>query len=166
MLSFTPPMLASSGRPTGPLDDWVVEPKADGWRAQVAVDGDGCTVWTRTGRDITAKVPEVAAIAELGVECVLDGELVTGAGLPADFYPLAGLLSARRRSQPLTFVAFDVLRLNGRSLLDYDLASRREVLDCLVRLSDGALTAVHVFPGPSLTTCWPAVSNSRWRASW
>lgn len=39
VLSFTPPMLASSGRPTGALDDWVVEPKADGWRAQVAGDG-------------------------------------------------------------------------------------------------------------------------------
>ena len=111
---------------------------------------DGCTVWTRTGRDITAKVPEVAAIAELGVECVLDGELVAGAGLPADFYPLAGMLSARRRHQRLTFVAFDVLRLKGRSLLGYDLASRRKVLDCLVRLSDGALTAVHVFPGCEL----------------
>ena len=143
-------MLASSGRPTGPLDDWVVEPKADGWRAQVAVDADGYSVWTRTGRDITAKVPEVAAFAELGVECVLDGELVTGAGLPTDFYPLASLLAARRRSQRLTFVAFDVLRLNGRSLIDYNLASRREVLDCLVRLSDGALTAVRVFPGPEL----------------
>ena len=99
VLSFTPPMLASSGRPTGPLADWVVEPKADGWRAQVAVGRHGCAVWTRTGRDITAKVPEVAAIAELGVECVLDGELVAGAGLPADFYPLAGMLSARRRHQ-------------------------------------------------------------------
>ena len=39
-----------------------------------------------------------------------------------------------------------MLRLNGRSLLDYELASRREVLDCLVRLSDGALTAVHTCP--------------------
>ena len=37
-----------------------------------------------------------------------------------------------------------------RSLLDYDLASRREVLDCLVRLSDGSLTAVHVFAGSEL----------------
>ena len=43
-----------------------------------------------------------------------------------------------------------MLRLNGRSLLDYHLASRREVLDRLVRLSDGALTAVHMFPGSEL----------------
>lgn len=95
-------------------------------------------------------MPEVTAIGELGVECVFDGELVAGAGLPVDFYPLAGLMAARRRHQRLTFVAFDVLRLNGCSLLDYDLASRREVLDCLVRLSDGALTAAHVFPGSDL----------------
>ena len=150
VVAFTKPMLATSGRPSGPLDGWVVEPKADGWRAQLAVGDDGCTVWTRTGRDTSAKVPEVAAIVELGVECVFDGELVAGAGLPVDFYPMAGLLAARRRHPRLTFVAFDVLRLNGRSLLDYDLASRREVLDCLVRLSDGSLTAVHVFRGCEL----------------
>jgi len=113
----------------------------------VAVDTDGLTVWTRRGTDITDKVPEVAA---LGVDCVLDGELVSGAGLPADFYPLAGLMSARRRRSAVTFVAFDVLRLDGRSLLDYDLASRREVLECLVRLSDGALTAVATFDGTDL----------------
>ena len=41
VLSFSSPMLAPSGRPDGPLDGWVVEPKADGWRAQVAVDADG-----------------------------------------------------------------------------------------------------------------------------
>ncbi|MGI9028962.1 MAG: hypothetical protein ACR2HP_03115 [Ilumatobacteraceae bacterium] len=106
-------------------------------------------VWTRTGRDITVKVPELQPVAALGAECLLDGQLVAGAGLPVDSYPLAGLMSARRRGTPLTFVAFDVLYLNGRSLLDYDLASRREVLDCLVRLSDGALTGAHVRrPGP------------------
>ena len=113
----------------------------------MAVDTDGLTVWTRRGTDITDKVPEVAA---LGVDGVLDGELVTGAGLPIDFYPLAGLMSARRRRSTVTFVAFDVLRLNGRSLLDYDLASRRQMLECLVRLSDGALTAVATFDGADL----------------
>ncbi len=133
-------------RPTRSTTGWCNRrPTAGASKSLSAVAA--ARVWTRTGRDITAKVPGVAAIAELGVECVLDGELVTGAGLPTDFYPLAGMLSARRRSQRLTFVAFDVLRLNGRSLLDYDLTSRREVLDCLVRLADGALTAVKVFPG-------------------
>lgn len=159
--AFTPPMLATSGRPSGALGGWVVEPKADGWRAQVAVHEGSCTVWTRTGRDITAKLPELTALTESGVDCVLDGELIAGAGLPADFYPLAGLMAARRRHQRLTFVAFDVLHLNGRSLLDYDLASRRKVLDCLVRLSDGALTAVNTFAGPALDDVLIPPSRSR-----
>ena len=103
-------MLATSGRPDGPLDGWVVEPKAEGWRAQVAVDADGLKVWTRRGRDITETVPEVAGLADLGVDSVPDGELVSGAGLPSEFYPLAGLMSARRRRSAVTFVAFDVLR--------------------------------------------------------
>lgn len=120
MLSFTPPMLATSGRPSGSLEGWAVEPKADGWRAQVAVDADEWTVWTRTGRDITARVPELTVLGELGVECVLDGELVAGAELRSDFYPLAGLVLARRRSAPVSFVAFDILRLNGRSLVADD----------------------------------------------
>ena len=151
VVSFTPPMLDSTGRPTGPLDDWVVEPKADGWRAQVAIDADGYSVWTRTrpGHHVEGAGGSGARRARRGLR-LLRRTRRPGAGLPTDFHPLAGLLSARRRHQRLTFVAFDVLRLNGRSLLGDDLASRRDILDCLVRLSDGALTAVRVFPGPEL----------------
>jgi ATP-dependent DNA ligase len=66
----------------------------------------------------------------------------------------------------LTFVAFGILRLNGRSLLDYEHAGRRRLLERLVRLSDGALTSVATFDGEISTMCWSAVSSSRWRASW
>ena len=50
----------------------------------------------------------------------------------------------------LTFVAFDILRLNGRSLLDYEHTGRRRLLERLVRLSDGALTSVATFDGDDL----------------
>ena len=59
-------------------------------------------------------------------------------------------MSARRRSTTVSFVAFDVLRLNGRSLVDYELQSRRDILDCLMRLAEGSLTAVNTFPGADL----------------
>jgi len=59
-------------------------------------------------------------------------------------------MSARRRSTTVGFVAFDVLRLNGRSLVDYELQSRRDILDCLMRLAEGSLTAVNTFPGADL----------------
>ena len=68
MLEFLAPKLAASGRPRS-LHGWTVEPKLDGWRAQVAVDRDGLVVRTRHGRDITAKVSSLAPFAGLGVEC-------------------------------------------------------------------------------------------------
>ena len=50
VLSFTPPLLATSGRPDGPLGGWVVEPTTDGWRTHEAVDGDGLQELTWRGR--------------------------------------------------------------------------------------------------------------------
>jgi hypothetical protein len=44
----------------------------------------------------------------LGVPVVLDGELIDGAGRPAEFYGLAGAIAFRRRTRPLTLVAFDL----------------------------------------------------------
>ena len=124
---------------------WNRRPTAE--RGQVAIDAGGCTVQDAEPVGTSPRrCPRLRRLRTWASSVVL----VSGAGLPTDFYPLAGMLSARRRSQRLTFVAFDVLRLNGRGLLDYDLASRREVLECLVRLSDGVLTAVHVFPGSEL----------------
>ena len=104
-------------------------------RAQVAVDGDGCTVWTRTGQDITAKVPRVAAIAELGVECVLDGEpglvcLPTSIRWP-EGSRRANEANVSRSSPSMCCSSTDATCSNTT------LASRRDVLDCLVRLSDG-----------------------------
>jgi bifunctional non-homologous end joining protein LigD len=144
-------MLATSGRPGGSLDGWVVEPKVDGWRAQAAVDRDGgLIVRTRTGRDITAALPAATALAELGVECVLDGEIAAGAGLPEDFSGLAGAVSSLQPRLPVTFVAFDVLNVDGRSVIGLDCSDRREILECLVRVSDHALVAVNTFPGSDL----------------
>ena len=58
----------------------MLEPKFDGWRVIVAVDGD-VRVWTRRGHDLTERVPELAGLADaVDVQVVLDGELVAGQG--------------------------------------------------------------------------------------
>lgn len=113
------PMLAVGGPVYGHEDDYGFEPKWDGWRALVSVGDEGVEVRTRTGRVVTAAVPELAALAaQLGDRsAVLDGELVAYEGTPATFYRLGGLMAtaspARRRLVPLTFVVFDVLWLDG-----------------------------------------------------
>ncbi len=76
------PMLASNvtGR-AATSGEWRFEPKLDGWRALVTVDRT-VTVRTRTGRDVTSVLPELAGLANALTDrtVVLDGELVAGAG--------------------------------------------------------------------------------------
>jgi bifunctional non-homologous end joining protein LigD len=79
-----------------------------------------------------------------------DGELIAGAGRPAEFYELAGAMAARRRDRPVCFVAFDVLRLNGTSLLNVPQQERRQLLQQLAALTDDALPVVPSYPGGDL----------------
>jgi bifunctional non-homologous end joining protein LigD len=71
------PMLASSGPLAAPASAWAFEPKLDGWRVLVYIDGD-LTMRTRNGHNVTASVPELAPmVAALeGRSLVLDGERV------------------------------------------------------------------------------------------
>src|SRR5207245_5421766 len=119
--SFSP-LLASSGPVAAPGSAWAFEPKLDGWRVLVSVEGD-LTVRTRHGHNVTASVPELLPIVTAldGRSVVLDGELVARQGRPFDFYSLAPRLSAhapasvarRRARMPVTFAAFDVLSHDG-----------------------------------------------------
>ena len=107
------PMLASASAPRRLLGRWVMEPKFDGWRVIVAIDGE-VRVWTRRGHELTARLPELAPLADVvDVTVVLDGELVAGQGRASDFYGVLGRVGARHRTSPLTFVAFDVLAFDG-----------------------------------------------------
>jgi len=49
------PMLASTGAIAAPVEDWVFEPKLDGWRAPVYAD-DGVAVRTWRGRDVSVSL--------------------------------------------------------------------------------------------------------------
>jgi bifunctional non-homologous end joining protein LigD len=132
------PMLATLGKL--PRDDgWAFEMKWDGVRALIRVDGGRITVVSRNGRDVTVSYPEVRALGEeLGSsQVLLDGEIVS---FDADGRPsfgklqqrmhVASAVSARRlaASDPAVFLAFDLLHLDGRSLLDLPYEQRRELL--------------------------------------
>ena len=130
------PMLAVGGPIHGYKDDYGFEPKWDGWRALVTVHGGQLAVRTRTGRLVTEAVPELAGLVEqlAARSVVLDGELVAYQGTPASFYRLSGRMAARRpplRSHvPLTFVAFDVVWLDG-DVTESPYRRRRALLDDL-----------------------------------
>jgi bifunctional non-homologous end joining protein LigD len=127
-------MLASTAQ-AGDLtaDGFRYEPKLDGWRALVYVCGGSVSIRSRAGRDLTPSLPELArphrAVRDRDV--VLDGELVAGQGRSDDFYRLAPLMAARRphRAEPLTFVIFDVLWLDGVSVCARPYMERRRLLE-------------------------------------
>jgi bifunctional non-homologous end joining protein LigD len=117
-----------------PLDDrhiWRLEPKLDGWRALVYVDG-GVRVRTRSGRNVTESLPELAGIAEQVPDgTVLDGELIAEAGRGIDFYAVMPSMAARRRRAPLAFVCFDVPHLACESTIGLSYRQRRHLLELL-----------------------------------
>lgn len=128
------PMLAS---PADSLDAALaelgervtVEYKLDGARIQVHRDGDEIAVFTRTLRDITARVPELVALArELPCRSVvLDGEslALTDDGRPRPFQESMSNTSAGAHRPRF----FDCLHLDGVDLLDAPLHERLTALD-------------------------------------
>jgi DNA ligase-1 len=137
------PMLAS---PTDGVDSAlaaiasaVLEYKLDGARVQIHKGVErGVRIYSRTGRDVTPSVPEVAAaVAELpAAAAILDGEVLalTRAGHPRPFQDTMRRfgrkldVAAVRQALPLSLFCFDCLHLNGEDLIDRPLAERHERL--------------------------------------
>ncbi|MEO6885632.1 MAG: non-homologous end-joining DNA ligase, partial [Jatrophihabitantaceae bacterium] len=141
---IVPPMLATAGTVPGLTADqtWRLEGKWDGIRA-VAYVGDGpLELLSRAGNDITGAYPELAelAAAVAGHSVILDGEIVAdGRGGIPDFGLLQqrmGLTEPRdviaaRARVPVRYLAFDLLWLDGISLLRKTYDDRRRLLDAL-----------------------------------
>jgi bifunctional non-homologous end joining protein LigD len=127
--------------PAGARDQWALELKWDGMRAQfrVARDGSWC-LRSRPGRNCSDQFPELepGAAALHGQDVLLDGELVCldADGHP-DFHRLrrrlsasnADAVSALAARHPATLIAFDVLHLDGRTVRALPYHRRRELLE-------------------------------------
>jgi bifunctional non-homologous end joining protein LigD len=132
--TFVPPMLLTAGSvPDG--EQWALELKWDGCRAQIRFDGRNVTLRTRHGRECSAEFPELSAIADVlrGRRVTLDGELVC---LREDGWPDFARLRRRlaghgRNPPPATLQVFDVLHLDGRSTRFLPYRERRGLLEDL-----------------------------------
>src|ERR1700753_2472137 len=109
---FIEPCLPAEARrpPAGP--DWVFEIKHDGYRLLVHKRDDAVRIFSRAGADWTKRFPRIVnAVRKLGARSLLlDGEGVVhdAIGMP-DF----ALLQSRKSDEEVSFVAFDLLELNG-----------------------------------------------------
>jgi len=135
------PMKATAGElPTGA--GWTYEVKWDGMRAVVDVRDGRVRLQTANGKDATPSFPELDGLAAaLGCDAVLDGEIVAfdERGRPS-FGRLQQRMhvgdrraaAARAESVPTVLVLFDLLALDGRSLVDLPWSERRRLLEELV----------------------------------
>ncbi|MFR9804949.1 non-homologous end-joining DNA ligase [Pseudonocardia sp. RS010] len=140
-------MLATPGPlPTG--EEWVYEVKWDGMRVLAEVTDGEVRLVTRAGRDVTATFPELAGLAAIAPDVVLDGEVVLlEEGVPS-FAALADRVHrpvsrTRALARPVTFMVFDVLRLYGVALLERPLHERRATLE---RLDTASVPTVQLSP--------------------
>jgi bifunctional non-homologous end joining protein LigD len=134
------PMLARLARLPRDERRWAFEVKWDGVRAIAFVEGGRVRLQSRNGRDITPRYPEVAPLGRaLGARpAILDGEVVAfdENGRP-DFgrlqtrMHLATDTAVRRRMRdtPVVYVIFDLLWLDGRSLMNLSYGERRAALE-------------------------------------
>ena len=133
------PMQARIGDLPGDDGGWAYEMKWDGVRALAYIGNRRVRLLSRTGQDITGSYPELAGLgAAVGRrQAVLDGEIVAmGGDSWPDFERLQQRMHARpamvarlAESVPVTYLAFDLLHLDGRPLLDEPYQARRALLD-------------------------------------
>jgi bifunctional non-homologous end joining protein LigD len=130
------PMLARLGKQLPTSDDWAYEIKWDGVRAIGYAEGGRLRLESRNGNNITPRYPELRALGRaLGThEAILDGEVVAldESGRPS-FQRLQrrmhltseGMVRRLSQSEPVVYMIFDLLWLDGRSLLGETYDERR-----------------------------------------
>jgi len=138
-LPLSPPIkpqlaLTRKALPLG--EEWAYEPKLDGFRAIVFVDGDDFQIQSRGGKDFNRYFPELSFAPG---RWVLDGELVirdADGNLEFDamqerIHPAQSRVELLSKEIPATYLVFDLLAEGDESLLQTPLAERRARLEAI-----------------------------------
>jgi len=110
--------------------DWLYELKFDGIRAMAIKNDRKVSLISRNGNKLDARFPEIVeAVKNLPVrEYVIDGEVVALDEDGRSSFQLLQGLEMEGRKAPLRFYVFDLLQLDGKSLLGLPLEQRKQVL--------------------------------------
>jgi ATP-dependent DNA ligase len=131
-------MLAKLTREMPPAGAVSFEPKWDGFRCIVFRDGDDLDLQSRNRKPLLRYFPELRdpLLEALPDRVVLDGELVVANERGLDFdslqlrqHPAASRVKKLAAEIPASYVAFDILALDDRSLLDVPFGERRQTLE-------------------------------------
>ena len=131
-------MLAKTAEDLPAGEDLLYEPKWDGFRAIVFRGGGDVFIQSRDLRPLDRYFPELhdTFLQALPDGCVVDGEIVIATGKGLDFdalqlrlHPAASRVAKLAKETPASFVAFDVLAVDGRDVRESPQRERRLLLE-------------------------------------
>jgi len=128
---FIEPMKAKLVEKPPATDDWVYELKFDGIRL-IAIKADKrVSLLSRNENELSGRFPAIVeAIKNLPArEFVIDGEVVALDDEGRSSFQLLQALQMEGRKSPVYFYAFDLLQLDGKSLLGLQLEARKKFLE-------------------------------------
>jgi bifunctional non-homologous end joining protein LigD len=149
---FIPPMLATLVGAPFDSPDWLFEVKWDGFRVEAVVDSGRVALWTRGEKDAAQwyfgpflEPPTWIAARD----AIVDGEVIA---LDDRGEPDFALLQARIKGRggpapaatPFVYEVFDLLHLDGRSLIDEPLEERRRLLAAVLKQDPRVRLSEHV----------------------
>jgi ATP-dependent DNA ligase len=155
-------MLAKSGDKL-PVGDYLYEPKWDGFRAIVFREENEVYIQSRDARPLDRYFPELhdAFLQRLPKNCVVDGEIVIATSRGLDFdalqmrlHPAASRTEKLARETPSSFVAFDLLAVEGRTLMTAAQAARRAALEQLLQKVKPPVYLTPVTRDPAVALDW------------
>ncbi len=140
------PMLATLASKPFDDPDWLFEIKWDGYRVQAVVAEGKVRIWTRNLHDAETYFPRLLSPPSWidAREAIVDGEVVA---VDDDGRPDFSLLQTRlgeKGAKGLVYQAFDLLYLDGRSLLGVPLEDRKRLLKSVLREHPRVRFAAHV----------------------
>jgi len=150
MKSHYAPMLAHTADAAFDSKDWIFEVKWDGIRAISYVNKE-ISIRTRNDKELKYNFPELSELASLAEEVVIDGEIVVINEGKSDFQAVIERAKATRprdieidsKRNPATYVVFDILEQNGKSLLELPLYRRKTILE--QNLKEGKHVVLSIF---------------------
>jgi bifunctional non-homologous end joining protein LigD len=130
---FVEPMKAKLIEKPPATGDWIYELKFDGIRLIVVKRDEKVSLLSRNQNDLSGRFPEIVeAIKNLPPrECVIDGEVVAVDEKGRSSFQLLQAHEMEGRKSPIYFYAFDLLQLDGKSLIELPLEPRKNVLEKL-----------------------------------
>jgi ATP-dependent DNA ligase len=157
------PMLANRVDEIPAGEDWLFEPKWDGFRALVFREADEILIQSRDGKSLTRYFPELIETLrqQLPDRCVLDGEIVIASADGLDFdalqlriHPAPSRVNLLSKQIPASIVFFDLLCEGEQNLMDEPFRRRRKALEKLLSSAEAPLHVTPVTTERTVASDW------------